>query len=87
MKILYVDQSGQFGGGELSILDVIKHSAHEAEIALFSDGPFRLALDSIHVPVHLLSSGRAGKISREATLASILSGVPTLLAQAIIKHH
>jgi glycosyltransferase involved in cell wall biosynthesis len=80
MRILYVDQTGQLGGGELSLLDVIKHSAHQAEIALFADGPFRGALEDLHVPVHLLSLGRADKIRREAGLASILLSVPAIVA-------
>lgn len=80
MKILFVDQTGQLGGGEISLLDVIKHVGHEAEIALFSDGPFRRALEDIHVPVHQLSLGLAGEIRREAKLASFLSGGAALLA-------
>jgi glycosyltransferase involved in cell wall biosynthesis len=80
MRILYVDQTGQMGGGELSLLDVIKHSAHQAEIVLFADGPFRHALEAINVPVHLLSLGKADAIRRESGLASILSGGPSLVA-------
>jgi glycosyltransferase involved in cell wall biosynthesis len=80
MRILYVDQTGQLGGGELSLLDVIKSSGHEAEIALFSDGPFRRALEDLHVPVHMLSLGSAQTIHREAGLGSILSGGPAIVA-------
>jgi glycosyltransferase involved in cell wall biosynthesis len=79
LRILFVDQTGQLGGGELSLLDVIKNSTHESEVALFSDGPFRRVLEDIHVPVHLLSLGKADEIRREATLASALSGAPALL--------
>jgi glycosyltransferase involved in cell wall biosynthesis len=80
MKILYVDQAGQLGGGELSLLDIIKHSAHEAEIALFDDGPFRGALEDIHVPVHLLSLGTAQAVRRDAGFATILACVPAIVA-------
>jgi glycosyltransferase involved in cell wall biosynthesis len=80
MRILYVDQTGQLGGGELSLLDVIKNSAHEAEIALFDDGPFRVALEELNVRVHLLSLGKADTIRREAGLGSILSCGPALLS-------
>lgn len=79
MKILYVDQTGQLGGGELSLLDVIKNSPESSEIALFSDGPFRQALESIPVPVHVLSLGRVSEIRREAQLLSVLRGFPALL--------
>jgi len=78
LKILFVDQTGQLGGGELSLLDVIKHGHHQSEIVLFSDGPFRRALEDIHVPVHVLSLGSAGKISRDDKLSAIVSGVPAL---------
>ena len=80
MRILYVDQTGQLGGGEISLLDVIRNSGHDAEVALFSDGPFRRALEQMHVPVHLFSAGKAGAIRREANLASILSSGPNLMA-------
>jgi glycosyltransferase involved in cell wall biosynthesis len=80
MRILYVDQTGQLGGGEISLLEVIRHSAHQPEIALFGDGPFRGALEDLNVPVHLLSLGKAGAIRREAGLASILAGGPAIVA-------
>jgi len=79
MKVLYVDQTGQLGGGELSLLDVIKNSTENSEIALFSDGPFRQALEAIPMPVHLLSLGRVSEIRREARLLSVLRGGPALL--------
>jgi glycosyltransferase involved in cell wall biosynthesis len=79
LKILYVDQTGQLGGGELSLLDVIKNSEHEAEVALFSDGPFRAALEQLNVRVHLLSLGKVGEIRKEGSFASSLSGMPALL--------
>ncbi len=40
MKILFVDQTGQLGGGELSLLDLIVHSGFESEVVLFADGPY-----------------------------------------------
>jgi glycosyltransferase involved in cell wall biosynthesis len=76
---LYVDQTGQLGGGELSLLEVIRNSKHEAEVALFSDGPFRESLEQLKVRVHLLSLGKVGEIRKEGSFASALSGVPALL--------
>jgi hypothetical protein len=53
VKILFVDQTGQLGG-ELSLLDVIRYSDYVAEVALFSDGPFREALEDHGLRVHVL---------------------------------
>lgn len=78
MRILYVDQTGELGGGELSLLDVIKHTGYSAEVALFSDGPFRCELEALNVPVHLLSLGKANAIRRAAKLGSVLCGAATL---------
>jgi len=80
VKILFVDQTGQLGGGELSLLDVIRNSKHDVEIALFSDGPFRDALDKINVRVHLLSLGKLGEIRREATIGSAILALPRMIA-------
>ena len=52
---------------------------HEAEVALFSDGPFRESLEQLKVRVHLLSLGKVGEIRKEGSFASALSGVPALL--------
>jgi glycosyltransferase involved in cell wall biosynthesis len=79
VKILYVDQTGQLGGGELSLLDLIRTSPFEAEVALFADGPFREALELRGVRVHLLLGGSVGGIRREAGIGSILGAGPALL--------
>ena len=79
MKVLFVDQTGQLGGGELSLLDVIRHTSHTAEIVLFSDGPFRKLLEEIPVRVHILPVGNASHVRREAGLRSLLSSVPAIL--------
>ena len=77
---MYVDQTGQLGGGELSLLDVVRHSSHKAEVTLFSDGPFREALEEIGTPVHLLPLGKAGNVHREGGVLSVLSAVPDYVA-------
>lgn len=79
MKVLFVDQTGQLGGGELSLLDVIRGTSHTAEVVLFTDGPFRKLLEEIPVPVHLLSAGTAGEVRREAGLSALLSAGPSFL--------
>src|SRR6476661_6647762 len=39
-RILFVDQSGELGGAELSLRDIAGHYAATASVALFADGPF-----------------------------------------------
>jgi len=80
VKILFVDQTGQLGGGELSLLDVIRCVRHPSQVVLFSDGPFRNALESIPVPVHLLSLGKISQVPRNAQMRSALSALPHLFA-------
>ena len=79
MKVLFVDQTGQLGGGELSLLDIVRRTSHTAEVVLFSDGPFRKLLEEIAVPVHLLAAGSAGEVRREAGIASLLSAGPAFV--------
>jgi len=67
------------GGGELSLLDVIRNIGCESEVVLFSDGPFKQALEKIPVPVHVLSLGKAGSVRREAGMFSTLSSIPDLI--------
>ena len=80
MKVLYVDQTGELGGGELSLLDIVKHSRHQAEVVLFSDGPFRALLEQLGIRVHLLLPGKAGEVRREAGVFAVVRSLPALLA-------
>jgi glycosyltransferase involved in cell wall biosynthesis len=79
MRVMYVDQTGQLGGGELSLLDVIKHSPFHSEIVLFGDGPFRTALEDLKVPVHLLPGGTVAKVHRDTGLRAALEAGPAFL--------
>jgi glycosyltransferase involved in cell wall biosynthesis len=79
MRVLFVDQTGQLGGGELSLLDIVRGTGHPCEVVLFSDGPFRNLLEQIPVPVHVLSAGRADRVRREAGIQSLLSAGPSFL--------
>lgn len=55
-RILFVDQSGALGGGELSLLDIAKHYRDGCRVVLLSDGPFRTALERAAVKVTLLAA-------------------------------
>jgi glycosyltransferase involved in cell wall biosynthesis len=79
VKILFVDQTGQLGGGELSLLDLIRNLRHESSVALFTDGPFRRALDEIQIPVKVLSLGGFENVRRDSRAGAALSAVPQML--------
>jgi glycosyltransferase involved in cell wall biosynthesis len=53
-RILFVDQSGVPGGGELSLLDIAKYYRNVCKVVLLSDGPFRAMLEQAAVPVVVL---------------------------------
>ena len=78
MKILYIDQTGQLGGGELAILPWLQAFHQGARVVLFEDGPFRLKLEECGVPVDVLALNGVKAIRRESGIASILSAVPAL---------
>ena len=55
-RILFVDQSGVLGGGELSLLEIAKHCRDACRVVLLSDGPFRALLEEASVPVTVLAA-------------------------------
>jgi glycosyltransferase involved in cell wall biosynthesis len=75
---MYVDQTGQLGGGELSLLDVLRTSSFPSEITLFGDGPFRNALNGIGIRVHVVSDGSVAKIRRQVSIRAALTAIPQL---------
>jgi glycosyltransferase involved in cell wall biosynthesis len=77
---MYVDQTGQLGGGELSLLDLVRHSSHISEVALFSDGPFRDALENLPVPVHLLTPGKIRDVRSNAGMYAVVAALPEYAA-------
>jgi glycosyltransferase involved in cell wall biosynthesis len=53
-RILFVDQSGALGGGELSLLEIAKYCRETCQVVLLSDGPFRALLEEAAVTVTVL---------------------------------
>jgi glycosyltransferase involved in cell wall biosynthesis len=80
MKILYIDQTGQLGGGELSLFDWLRISPQNARVVLFEDGPFRPMLEEIGVPVDVLPLAALKEVRRESGLWKLLSTVPAWLS-------
>ncbi|NJP08632.1 MAG: glycosyltransferase family 4 protein [Leptolyngbyaceae cyanobacterium RU_5_1] len=56
MKILFLDQSGQLGGAELCLTEIAKPYRDRCLVCLFTDGPFRQALEQEHIPVQILAT-------------------------------
>lgn len=55
-SILYVDQTGELGGGELCLFDIATQLPGKGRVALFTDGPFRERLAAAGVPVEVLET-------------------------------
>jgi glycosyltransferase involved in cell wall biosynthesis len=56
MKILFLDQSGNIGGAERSLLDIVRHYRSECRVVLFQDGAYRKLLEEEQISVQVLSS-------------------------------
>ncbi len=67
MTILFLDQSGELGGAELCLLDIIDHGDHRfidtplahGQVALFAEGPFQERLARADIEHHLVGDLRA----------------------------
>ena len=68
-RILFLDQTGALGGGELALRDVVVPYRHDGRVVLLSDGPFRALLEADGVDVMVLASrsgGQLGPVRRES---------------------
>ncbi|WP_322042724.1 glycosyltransferase family 4 protein [Paraburkholderia sp. J67] len=87
-SVLFVDQSGQLGGAELSLLPLVTMLATRREVLLLTDGPFRQRLESMDVTVHLTIDDRVARINKDAVHLSWLFALPGIVRQiqAIARH-
>lgn len=78
MKVLFLDQSGQLGGAELSLTDVAKHFQDQSLVCLFEEGPFaeKLAVEGISWQV---IQHKAPSISKESGIVQGLLSIRQLL--------
>jgi len=88
-RVLFLDQTGQLGGAELSLLDVAERFAGRGEelpgagVVLFEDGPFRERLSERGVAVAVMPlSGAAGRASKRGGGWAGLTAAPGTLRQA-----
>ena len=65
MKILFLDQSGQLGGAELSLTDVAQSYQDNCLVGLFADGPFRQLLEQKQIPVQIIANSQI-KVSKDS---------------------
>lgn len=80
-RILFVDQSGELGGAELCLLDLLPRFMPHAEVVLLEDGRFRERLEQNGIPVSIITDRRlAGVKKRSFSLrqALILARLPRL---------
>jgi len=72
-RILFVDQSGELGGGELSLLDLVAPWKRNSEVVLFADGPFRHRLEErgVRVSVEPISPRIRNLTRNDGLLASL----------------
>ena len=80
MKILYIDQTGQLGGGELSLFDWLRICPGSARVVLFEDGPFRPMLEELGIPVQVMPLASLKQVRRESGLLKLVSTLPALLS-------
>lgn len=85
-SVLFVDQTGQLGGAELSLLDIATHWASDGTdrcaVVLFDDGPFREKLEAAGVPVEVLRLGLGlDRYKKAAGLRGQLTAGPAVMRQ------
>ncbi len=65
-RILFVNQSGVYGGAEFGLVDVARHYRDTASVILFADGPVRRDLEAAGVEVEVLALRGLGAVKRES---------------------
>lgn len=78
--ILFVDQSGQPGGAELCLLDLVGSEPAHRRVLLFSDGPFAEMLCQAGVAVEILPLPEtAARTEKKTPPLKLLARLPPLL--------
>jgi glycosyltransferase involved in cell wall biosynthesis len=79
--VLFVDQSGQLGGAEFSLLPLALACRGRSEVVLLSDGPFRTRLESHGVQVSLFNEASVSSITKQALRFAWLKALPGMVRQ------
>ncbi|QYF87656.1 glycosyltransferase family 4 protein [Brevundimonas sp. PAMC22021] len=80
--VLFVDQSGELGGAELSLLDIVRGHHGLSVVCLFGDGRFGDRLREAGVPVRTIGLGAAANVRRRSGIRALLAA-PALMAAVI----
>lgn len=76
-RILFVDQSGQLGGAELCLADVVASGAFSGRVLLLADGPFVEYLRRRGISVEVLALPRAlAGVGKAASVTNLLAVGP-----------
>ena len=78
--ILFLDQTGELGGGELSLLDIVKFRVDASQVILFSDGPFRERLAAAGASVTVIAGDAILGVRRGSSLFAAMRSAPALAA-------
>lgn len=79
MKTLVLDQTGELGGGELSLLDLLPGWPGSVHVALFAEGPFRAAIEARDISCEVWSGGALHGVRRDRGALAALHALPALL--------
>jgi len=83
-RVLFLDQTGQLGGAELCLADVVANFAERSSVMLFQDGPFRDLLESKKVKVAIVCPSRQpAMVSKSSGLIGILRAGPQFFRLAL----
>src|SRR5450432_741777 len=53
-RICFIDQTGELGGAELCLLDIVTNFKDHCEVILFTEGPFRKRLEERGIAVKVM---------------------------------
>jgi glycosyltransferase involved in cell wall biosynthesis len=79
MRILYLDQTAELGGAELSLFTEVTNLPHEASVLLFQHGRLQEMFAAAGVPVEVVASAAAARDVRKASGAlALLAALPSV---------
>jgi glycosyltransferase involved in cell wall biosynthesis len=84
-RILFVDQSGELGGAELTLLDVVKDTLTRSSVILFDHGPFQEALERAGANVSILPLAKGVKSFRKDSGAGAAAKAAAYLPRMILR--
>ena len=76
--IVFIDQTGELGGAELSLADIVASRVGASRVILFSDGPFRERLVAAGASVTVIAGDAIFGVRRGSSLFAAMKSVPAL---------